>query len=74
MDPNSMPSDKAEAARRKAAEVMAALKKGEPGDADAIMRDQQQKGTQGIVPLRWLGGKFSGKKGRVGEDGEKVSK
>ena len=74
LDPNSMPSDKAEAARRKAAEVMAALKKGEPGDADYIMRDQQQKATQGIVPLRWLGRKISGRKEPVGEDGGKILK
>ncbi|KAK4545737.1 hypothetical protein LTR36_002691 [Oleoguttula mirabilis] len=59
MDANTMPSDKAAAARMKAAEVMAALKKGEQGDADAIMGKQQQKGTQGILPLQWLMRKIS---------------
>lgn len=52
MDPASMPSDRAEAARMKSAAVMAALREG--GDADAIMGKQQQKGTQGILPLGWL--------------------
>lgn len=60
MDANSMPSDKAAAARLKSAEVMAALKNGESGDADAIMGKQQQKGTQGIVPLQWLKRKMGG--------------
>ncbi|TKA37357.1 hypothetical protein B0A54_10942 [Friedmanniomyces endolithicus] len=37
MDPAGMNSDKAEAARQKSAEVMAALKEGKPGEADAVM-------------------------------------
>jgi len=37
MDPVGMNSEKAEAARQKSAEVMAALKEGKPGEADEIM-------------------------------------
>ena len=55
-----MPSDQAEAARKKSAEVMAALKKGDAGDADAIMGKRESKGTQGIVPLAWFGKKLRG--------------
>ncbi|KAK5127161.1 hypothetical protein LTR85_008522 [Meristemomyces frigidus] len=65
MDANSMPSDKAAAARMRSAEVMAALKSGEPGDADAIMGKQQQKGTQGIVPLQWLKRKMGNKSAKT---------
>ena len=72
MDESTMPSDRAAAARRKAAEVMAALKKGEPGDADLLMGDQQQKGGQGVVPLRWLGRKLSGQGKDRGEKGSVV--
>ncbi|KAK5129268.1 hypothetical protein LTR08_003647 [Meristemomyces frigidus] len=60
LDAESMPSEKAEAARQKSAAVMAALRSGEPGAADAAMGKQVQKGTQGILPLGWLKSKFSG--------------
>lgn len=59
MDKESMTSDRAEAARHKAAEVMAALKKGEPGDADKLMGKAEPKTR--VVPLGWLGKKFGGK-------------
>jgi len=60
LDPVSMPSDKAEAARQKSAAVMAALKDGRTGDADALMGDQKETGTKGIVPLRWMKDKIKG--------------
>jgi hypothetical protein len=67
MDPERMPSENAENARRKAAEVMASLKKGEPGDADKIMGDrkqsksggEEQKSSKGFLQKLGLGGKKS---------------
>ena len=44
-----MPSKEAEAARLKAAEVMAALKKGD--NADATMGDREKSGTRELVPF-----------------------
>ncbi|TKA76004.1 hypothetical protein B0A55_06672 [Friedmanniomyces simplex] len=74
MDPISMPSDKVDAARQKSAAVMAALREGRPGDADALMRKQEETGGKGIVPLRWLKKKMTGegkKKEEVEETGGK---
>ncbi|KAK1824129.1 hypothetical protein LTR12_001430 [Friedmanniomyces endolithicus] len=54
MDPVGMNSEKAEAARQKSAEVMAALKDGKPGEADAIMgkRDDMDKGPSVIDRMK----------------------
>ena len=65
LDAEKMPSSQAEAARQKSAAVMAALRAGVPGAADAAMGDSEQQGGQGIVPLRWLKGKFSGGKREI---------
>ncbi|EME84291.1 uncharacterized protein MYCFIDRAFT_173310 [Pseudocercospora fijiensis CIRAD86] len=83
MDRESMPSEKAEAARLRSAEVMAALKSGEPGAADRMMGGQKESGSKGIVPLQWVKSKFGGKKkkmevekevqaGKVGADDQSV--
>ncbi|KAK4957306.1 hypothetical protein LTR10_005268 [Elasticomyces elasticus] len=56
LDANTMPSDKAEAARQKSAAVMEALRNG--GDADAVMGKQKESGAKGIVPLGWLKSKM----------------
>ncbi|GIZ44189.1 hypothetical protein CKM354_000739300 [Cercospora kikuchii] len=47
LDAQAMPSDQAAAARVKAAEVMAALKSGEPGAADKLMGDNEGKSSGG---------------------------
>lgn len=60
MDPNSMSSDRAQAARMKTAEIMAALKKGEPGDADKLMGKQGAEGNKGTVSTGWLKRKLGG--------------
>lgn len=53
-DRNSMPSDKAEAARQRSEEIMAALKKGEKGDADALMGKSESAGRgMGLGWLNW---------------------
>ena len=76
MDDKNMPSTQAEAARRKADAVMAALKKGEPGDADAAMGKQpaDKHSNHGLLSLRRFGRKLSGKDGKEvpQEKGDKV--
>lgn len=62
MDPNSMPSERAEAARQKAKEIMLALEDGQPGDADRMMGPRKPQGNVGIIPMDWLKSKFSSKK------------
>ena len=57
-----MPSDKAEAARQKAKEIMLALEDGKPGEADKMMGARDPKGNVGIVPIGWLKSKFTSKK------------
>lgn len=61
MDADRMPSEKAQAARMKSAEVMAALKKGQPGDADALMAPQKPEGSQNLLPLQWIKSKVTHK-------------
>lgn len=61
-DPESMPSDKAQAAREKAKEIMLALEDGKPGDADRMMGPRPAKGNVGIIPLDWVKSRFSNKK------------
>ena len=52
LDEQSMPSDQAAAARAKSAQVMAALKSGEPGAADKLMGDNEGKSAAaGLTPL-----------------------
>lgn len=72
MDRNTMPSDTAEAARQKSAQVMAALRDGKPGDADKAMGDAESKGTKGVFPLRHFMGKLSGS-GKKQEKKESVA-
>ncbi|KAF7187137.1 hypothetical protein HII31_11518 [Pseudocercospora fuligena] len=67
MNRETMPSERAEAARQKSAEVMAALKSGEPGAADRLMGPQRESGSKGIVPMQWVKSKFGGKKKMQGE-------
>ncbi|GAB1744154.1 hypothetical protein NU219Hw_g1311t1 [Hortaea werneckii] len=55
MDSNSMTSDRAEAARNRSQEIMAALRKGEKGDADALMGKSES--TSSGIGLGWLKGK-----------------
>ena len=62
MDANSMPSDKAQAAREKAKEIMLALEDGKPGDADKMMGARDPKGNIGIIPIDWMKKKLSGGK------------
>lgn len=57
-----MPSDKAQAAREKAKEIMLALEDGKPGEADKMMGARPVKGNVGIIPMDWLKSKFSSKK------------
>ncbi|GAB1733046.1 hypothetical protein NU195Hw_g9538t1 [Hortaea werneckii] len=52
LDRDSMPSDKAEAARKRSQEIMAALRKGEKGDADALMGKSESAGRG--MGLGWL--------------------
>ncbi|KAK0820454.1 hypothetical protein LTR75_001617 [Friedmanniomyces endolithicus] len=65
MDPVGMNSEKAEAARQKSAEVMAALKEGKPGEADATMgkRDDMDKGPSVIDRMKKKIGVGGEKKG-----------
>jgi len=72
MDPSTMPSDQAAAARMKAAEVMAKLRSGEPGAADRAMGDREGKGATGLMPIpSWLRKKAKGvKKGEQGAKDE----
>ncbi|KAI6792883.1 hypothetical protein KC363_g6150 [Hortaea werneckii] len=60
MDSNSMTSDKAEAARKRSQEIMAALRKGEKGDADALMGKSESAGSG--MGLGWLNSWKSDKK------------
>lgn len=76
MDPITMPSDQAAAARMKAAEVMAKLRSGEPGAADRAMGDREYQGGAGLLPIpSWLRKKVKGAKkgeqGANGQDGER---
>lgn len=75
LDRESMPSDKAEAARLKSAAVMAALKSGKPGEADRLMGENNVKQGQLVPPgpLKWLHRKFSGRKDDKGEAQDAVS-
>ena len=57
-----MPSDKAQAARERATEVMEALNNGKPDAADEVMGKPEPKAGGGIVSLSWLKSKFSGGK------------
>ncbi|KAK5174162.1 uncharacterized protein LTR77_001242 [Saxophila tyrrhenica] len=62
-DASSMPSDKAQAARERAAEIIEASKNGKQGEADAMLGRREAKGNVGIIPLDWVKTKFSrGKK------------
>lgn len=70
MDPASMPSDKAQAARERAKEIMLALEDGKPGAADRMMGDREAKGNIGILPIDWMKGKFSRKKSTEGKEGK----
>lgn len=56
-----MPSDKAQAAREKAKEIMLALEDGKPGAADQMMGKREPKAGNGIIPLDWIASKFSKK-------------
>ena len=72
-----MPSDKAQAARERAKEIMLALEDGKKGDADRMMGAREPKGNVGLLPIDWMKTKFSRKKssegkaaeGKKGEDG-----
>lgn len=73
LDRESMPSAQAEAARQKSAQVMAALKSGEPGAADRVMGDQKESGSgrgggggsKGVFPLQWMKAKMGGGGGKA---------
>lgn len=67
-----MPSDKAQAARERAKEVILALEDGKSGDADRMMGDREPKGNVGLLPVDWMKSKFSRKK--KGEEGKKEGK
>jgi hypothetical protein len=74
MNADAMPSDKAQAAREKAIEIMNAVKEGKPGEADAMMGKREPQGNRGIIPLDWVKSKFSGgKKNKDGKGGKVVS-
>ncbi|KAK3049996.1 hypothetical protein LTR09_008651 [Extremus antarcticus] len=62
MDAQTMPSDKAQAARERAAEIIEASKNGKPGEADAMMGKREPQGNRGIIPLDWLATKFKSEK------------
>lgn len=62
-----MPSDKAQAAREKAKQVMLSLEDGKPGEADNMMGKREAKGSYGIIPLDWVKSKFSGSKDKKKE-------
>ena len=64
-----MPSSNAQDARNRTAEIMAALKKGEPGDADKLMGDSESKGSSGILPIKFFKGKLSRDKKEKKGDG-----
>lgn len=71
MDSNNMSSKEAEAARAKSAEVMAALRKGEKGDADRVLGDRPPAKD---TVVGWIASRFkerkvsgSGSKGKEGE-------
>lgn len=69
MDPESMPSDKAQAAREKAKEIMAALQDGKPGEADKLMGKNEN--NNGLTPLGWFKSKVGGSKKEKKEKKEK---
>jgi hypothetical protein len=69
MDAESMPSDKAQAARDKAKEIMLALQDGKPGDADRLMGKNEN--NNGTTPLGWFKSKISGSKKEKKEKKEK---
>lgn len=58
MDANAMPSDKAQAARERAREIMDALDSDKPGAADRMMGEREPKGNVGLLPIDWLKTKF----------------
>lgn len=58
MDPNAMPSDKAQAARERTKEIMRALEDGKPGEADRMMGERPVKGNVGLLPIDWMRSKF----------------
>lgn len=69
LDENSMPSDKAQAARDRAKEIMDASRNGKPGDADRMMGEREPKGTAGLLPIDWMKSKFGrSKKGKGGKE------
>ncbi|WPG97838.1 Hypothetical protein R9X50_00061900 [Acrodontium crateriforme] len=61
MDPESMPSAEAQAARARAAEIMAALKKGEPGDADKLMGKESPRSGRRLFQVERAFNKITGK-------------
>ncbi|KAF2210133.1 hypothetical protein CERZMDRAFT_86441 [Cercospora zeae-maydis SCOH1-5] len=77
LDAQAMPSDQAAAARVKAAEVMAALKSGEPGAADKVMGDNEGKSSGGGITglggpkgfFQKLRNKKAEKQNKIAEDG-----
>ncbi|KAK3704395.1 hypothetical protein LTR37_013818 [Vermiconidia calcicola] len=72
MDAETMPSDKAQAAREKALEVMNSLKEGKAGEADKAMGPREPQGQYGILPLDWFKHKFSSGKKDKKAKGETV--
>ncbi|EME44719.1 hypothetical protein DOTSEDRAFT_72245 [Dothistroma septosporum NZE10] len=68
MDPTTMPSAQAEAARQKSAAVMAALKRGDEAEANRLMG--KENNTQGQLvpprPLKWIMRKLTGGKKQEG--------
>ncbi|KAI5359816.1 hypothetical protein Slin15195_G116760 [Septoria linicola] len=71
LDEQAMPSDKAAAARAKSAQVMAALKSGEPGAADKAMGDNDgRSAAAGLTPMGGPKGWIQKLKGRKKSTGE----
>lgn len=71
-DERAMPSDSAARARAKSADIMAALKNGQPGDADKAMGKNQSESGR-LVPLAWAKRKLSGGK-KPGQNDEMMGK
>ncbi|KAL8243903.1 hypothetical protein R6Q59_010161 [Mikania micrantha] len=71
LDAGTMPSEQAQAARDKAAEVMAAVKAGDMERANALMGKDETKGR--ILPgMGWLKKKINGRGGKSVVMGEEV--
>lgn len=71
LDRNSMPSDKAEAARQKSALIMEALKNGDKGEADRLMGKENKPQGQ-IVPRPNIKGWFKRKGAKKGKEGNEA--